>query len=150
MDAIKDIFAKIPTEVISAVIAAVGVVLSSYIAKRTASKTAKITAKAEMERLIAEQVYSDKVRREERTREKEDAAAAAFEKLSDAVMKYAEMPNKETKAAAVAACSSLLLSAGSSGDTVKKLSETLRHSDAFVGVDSDTVAVLLEQIASGR
>lgn len=135
---------------ISAAISALGVVISALVAKRTAVKTAKITTKAEMERLRAEQAYSDKVRLEDRSWEKEDAFTADFMKLSAAVAEYIEKPDRNTKAAAVTACSSLLLSAGSAGEPVKKLSELLRHSNAFEGADSDEVENLLQKIAAGH
>ena len=136
--------------VISAAISFLGVVVSAFVAKRTAVKTSKITAKSEMERLLAEQTHSDKVRLEDRNWRKEDAFTEAYCKLSAAVSEFVEKPDKNTKSAAVAACSAVRLSAGSSGESVEKLSELIRNADAFVGVYSDEVEKLLRQISTGR
>lgn len=136
--------------VTSAAISFAGVLLSALIAKITATKTAKITARAEMDRLMVEHAHTDKVRIEDRAWGKEDSAHDAYKELFAATTEYMVKPDRNTKSAAITACSNALLIATAPRKPLDELLTLIQCSDAFDGVDSAVVTPLLLQIVSDR
>ena len=134
----------------SAAISLAGVILSALIAKIAATKTAKITTKAEMERLQAEHAHADRILAENRAEKKDASDHEMYKNLISTVTEFAEKPDRNTKAAAIAACTKALLITSAPKKQIEELLSLIRETDAFVGVQYSVVTPLLLQIIELR
>ena len=137
--------------VIGAAFSLAGVIVSALIAKKTAARTAKITTEAEILRLKMEQEYSEKLRGEELSRERERELLSAYQAMFAALSEFREKPNRNSKAAALAAISSVwVMTEGNLKAIAKRILDIVQASDPFEGPDSAELDRLLERIVSDR
>lgn len=137
--------------VVCAILSLAGVIVSALIAKITATKTAKITTEAEFRKLKLEHEYSDKLRKEELSQERDRELLSTIQAMLTALSEFREKPNRNTKADAMAAISRLwAMAEGNMKVIARRILEIIQASDPFEGPVSGELDLLLKQVVSER